>query len=67
MNKRLKEQAAEVDGMLTAEIIELLNQITSFKNKLSKDSKLFIDYGREFNDAHDLANVVETALRSRTQ
>ena len=64
---RLKEKASEVDGMLTAEIRELLNQITAFKNKLSRDSKLFIQYGREFNDAHDLGNTVETALASRTQ
>ena len=64
---RLKGKANEVDGMLTAEIRELLNQITAFKNKLSRDSKLFIQYGREFNDAHDLGNTVETALASRTQ
>ena len=64
---RLKEKANEVNGMLTAEIRELLNQITAFKNKLSRDSKLFIQYGREFNDAHDLGNTVETALASRTQ
>jgi hypothetical protein len=64
---RLKERVNEVDGMLTAEIRELLNQITSFKNKLSRDSKLFIQYGREFNDAHELGSAVETALVSRTQ
>jgi len=64
---RLKEKTAEVDGMLTSEIRELLNQITVFKNKLAKDSKAFVQYGREFNDLHELGNVVETALRSRTQ
>jgi hypothetical protein len=64
---RLKGQVNELDGMLTAEIRELLNQITSFKNKLSRDSKLFVQYGREFNDAHELGNAVETALVSRTQ
>jgi hypothetical protein len=64
---RLKEKTTEVDGMLTAEMRELLNQITAFKNKLSRDSKLFIQYGREFNDAHELGNTVETALASRTQ
>jgi hypothetical protein len=64
---RLKEKVNEVDGMLTAEIRELLNQITAFKNKLSRDSKLFIQYGREFNDAHELGNTAETALVSRTQ
>ena len=64
---RLKEKTTEVDGMLTAEMRELLNQITAFKNKLSGDSKLFIKYGREFNDAHELGNTVETALASRTQ
>ncbi len=64
---RLKEKSKEVDGMLTSEIRELLNQVTAFKNKLSKDSKLFVEYGREFNDAHELGDTVETALRSRTQ
>lgn len=64
---RLKEKTNEVNGMLTAEIRELLNQITAFKNKLSRDSKLFIQYGREFNDAHELGNTVENALASRTQ
>jgi hypothetical protein len=53
--------------MLTGEIRELLSQITAFKNKLAKDSKLFVEYGREFNDAHEIAAAVETALRSRTQ
>lgn len=64
---RLKELSAQVDGMLTSEIRALLNQITEYKNKLSKDSKLFIEYGREFNDAHEIGAVVETALRTRTQ
>jgi hypothetical protein len=64
---RLKDKAKEVDGMLTGEIRELLSQITAFKNKLAKDSKLFVEYGREFNDAHEIAAAVETALRSRTQ
>lgn len=64
---RLKEKSKEVDGMLTSEIRELLNQITAFKNKIVKDSKLFIDYGREFNDLNEIGNTVEAALRSRTQ
>lgn len=64
---RLKEKAGEVDGMLTSEIRELLNQITVFKNKLAKDSKAFIEYAREFNDLNELGSTVETALRSRTQ
>ena len=64
---RLKNKAKEVDGMLTGEIRELLSQITAFKNKLAKDSKSFVEYGREFNDAHEIAAVVETALRNRTQ
>jgi hypothetical protein len=64
---RLKEKTAEVDGMLTSEIRELLNQITAFKNKLAKDSKAFVQYGREFNDLQELGNLVENALRSRTQ
>lgn len=64
---RLKEKANEVNGMLTAEIRELLNQITAFKNKVTKDSRLFFEYGREFNDAQEIGNTVETALRTRTQ
>jgi hypothetical protein len=64
---RLKTRSQELDGMLTGEIRELLNQITTFKNKLAKDSKLFVEYGREFNDAHELGNLVETALQTRTQ
>ena len=64
---RLKDKAKEVDGMLTGEIRELLGQITAFKNKLAKDSKSFVEYGREFNDAHEIAAVVEAALRNRTQ
>ena len=64
---RLKEKAKDVDGMLTSEIRDLLKQITAFKNKLSKDSKLFFAHGREFNDANELAASVENTLRSRTQ
>jgi len=61
---RLKEKSQEVGGMLTGEIRELLSQITAFKNKLVKDSKLFIEYGREFNDLNETADTVEAALRS---
>jgi len=65
--KRLKERSKEVDAMLTSEIRELLKEITAFKNKLSRDNKLFVEYGREFNDTHEIGAVVENALRSRTQ
>ena len=64
---RLKAKSKEVDGMLTSEIRELLNQITAFKNKIVKDGKLFIDYGREFNDLNAIGDAVETALRARGQ
>jgi hypothetical protein len=64
---QLKKQSAEVTGMLTEEIRELLKRITMFKNKVSKDSKLFFQYAREFNDAQEIGNSVETALRTRTQ
>ena len=63
---QLKKKAQEVDGMLTAEIRELLNNITAFKNKMLKDSKVFIDYGREFNDLQELGSRVESALTSRS-
>jgi len=64
---RLKERAKAVDSLLTSEIRDLLREITAFKNKLAKDSKLFIEYGREFNEAHEVGDAVESALRSRTQ
>ena len=64
---RLRNKAQEVGGMLTTEIRELLKEITAFKNKLARDSKLFIEYGREFNEAHEIGDIVESALRSRTQ
>lgn len=64
---RLRDRAKEVNGLLTSEIRELLKEITAFKNKLSRDGKLFIEYGREFNDAHEIGDTVESALRSRIQ
>jgi hypothetical protein len=64
---RLQDRSRGVDGMLTSEIRELLMEITAFKNKISRDSKLFIKYAREFNDAQGLAAATETALRSRNQ
>jgi hypothetical protein len=64
---RLKEKSDQVNGLLTVEIRDLLSQITAFKNRIAKDSKLFIDYGREFNDLHEIGTAVENALRSRTQ
>jgi len=64
---RLKQKSNELNGMLTSEIRDLLREITAFKNKLSKDSKLFIEHGREFNDAHEIGSRVENVLRSRTQ
>ena len=64
---RLKEKSDQVNGLLTVEIRDLLSQITALKNRIAKDSKLFIDYGREFNDLHEIGTAVENALRSRTQ
>jgi hypothetical protein len=63
---RLKNRSKEVSGMLASEIRQLLNEITALKNRISKDSKLFIEYGREINDLHEMGDVVETALRART-
>ena len=62
---RLKDKSKEVDGMLTSEIRDLLREIKAFKDKISGDSKLFVKYGREFNDVHEVASVVESALQSR--
>jgi hypothetical protein len=64
---RLKDRSKEVDRLLTSEILELLKDITAFKNKLSRDSKLFVNYGQEFNGAQEVGAAVESALRSRAQ
>jgi FtsZ-interacting cell division protein YlmF len=64
---RLQERSRGVEGMLTSEIRGLLMEITAFKNKISRDSKLFIKYAREFNDAQKIGNVTENALTSRAQ
>jgi hypothetical protein len=64
---RLKERSKGVDGMLTPEIRELLMEITAFKNKILRDSKLFIKYAWEFNGAQEIGNVTENALTSRNQ
>ncbi len=63
---QIKGKTKEVDGMLATEMRELLNKITAFKNKLLKDNKLFIEYGREFNDLQELGSTVESALTSRS-
>jgi hypothetical protein len=62
---RLKDKSKEVAGMLTSEIRDLLREIKAFKDKLSGDSKLFVNYGREFNDVHEISSAVEAALESR--
>ena len=64
---RLKQRSSAVAGLLTSEIRALLNEITAFKNKLSRDGKLFIDYGREFNELQEIGATVESALRARSQ
>ena len=63
---RLKDRAKDVDSLLTAEIRELLNEITAFRTKLIKDRTLFLEYPQEVNDISNLSNVVEASLRSRT-
>ena len=64
---RLKEKSAHLDKMLTSEIRELLKEITGFKNMISRNSKYFVEYAVEFNEAQEIGNVTETALRSRDQ
>jgi hypothetical protein len=64
---RLKEKSAHLDKMLTSEIRELLKEITGFKNMISKNSKYFIDYAREFNEAQEIGSVTEAALTARNQ
>ena len=63
--KRLKEKSKEVDGMLTEEIRDLLKEIKAFKNKMSDNSKLFVEYSREFNDIHEISSAVEAAFNAR--
>ena len=64
---RLNDKSKQVNGMLTEEIRELLKGITAFKNKLSRDAKLFIEYGREFNELQEFGAAAETELRSRSK
>jgi hypothetical protein len=64
---RLQKTSRGIGGMLTSEIRDLLRDIAAFKNKISRDSKLFIKYASEFNDAQELGAATETALRSRDQ
>jgi hypothetical protein len=64
---RLKEKSAHLDRMLTSEIRELLKEITGFKNMIAKNSKYFVDYAREFNEAQQIGNVTEVALTARNQ
>ena len=61
----LKEKVNGLDGMLTAEMTALLNEITAFKNMVAKNSKYFVQYAREFNDAQEMGALVETKLKSR--
>ena len=61
----LKEKMKGLDGMLTAEMTALLNEITAFKNMVAKNSNYFVQYGREFNDAQEMGALVETKLKSR--
>jgi hypothetical protein len=64
---RLKEKSAHIDALLTSEIRELLKEITGFKNLISRNSKYFIEYAREFNEAQEIGNVTEVALTARGQ
>jgi len=64
---RLNDKSKQVNGMLTEEMRELLKEITAFKNKISRDAKLFIEYGREFNELQEIGAAAETELRSRSQ
>ena len=64
---RLKEKSAHLDRMLTSEIRELLKEITGFKNMISRNSNYFVEYAVEFNEAQEVGNITETALRSRDQ
>jgi len=62
---RLQEKSKEVNGMLTEEIRALLKEIKAFKDKISGDSKYFIDYAREFNDIHEISSAVEAVYNAR--
>src|SRR5919106_321905 len=62
---RLQGKSKEVDGMLTSEIRDLLREIKAFKDKMSRNSKLFIEYAREFNDIRQISSEVEAAFNAR--
>ena|SRR5437867_2282801 len=62
---RLQKKSKEVDGMLTEEIRALLREIKAFKDKMGDNSKLFVEYAREFNDIHEISSAVEAAFNAR--
>ena len=51
--------------VLTDEIRDLLKEIKAFKDKMGDNSKLFVEYAREFNDIHEISSAVEAAFNAR--
>jgi hypothetical protein len=59
---KLKERSEGIRGMLPEDARALLKDISDYKNKILKDSRLFLDYGREFNELQKMGAAVDEAI-----
>jgi hypothetical protein len=59
---KLKERSEGIRGMFPEDARALLKDISDYKNKILKDSRLFLDYGREFNDLQKMGAAVDEVI-----
>jgi len=59
---KLKERSERIRGMFPEDIRALLKEISDYRTKIMKDSKLFIEYGREFNELQKMSAEADEAL-----
>jgi hypothetical protein len=60
---KLKERSENLRSMFPEDIRALIKDISDYRTKILKDSKLFIDYGREFNELQKMGAAADNALR----
>lgn len=60
---KLKERSENIRSMFPEDIRALIKDIADYRTKILKDSKLFIDYGREFNELQKMGAAADNALR----
>jgi hypothetical protein len=59
---KLKERSEGIRGMFPEDARALLKDISDYKNKILKDNRLFLDYGREFNELQKMGAAVDEAI-----